>query len=38
VLSLLIAKEVLEKVQLEFVVVGHTHEDIDNNKNLQIHD
>jgi len=30
VLSLLIAKEMLEKVQLEFVVVGHTHEEIDN--------
>jgi hypothetical protein len=28
-LSLLIAKEVFEKVQLRFLVIGHTHEDID---------
>ncbi len=28
-LSLLIAKEFSEKVQLGFLVVGHTHEDID---------
>jgi hypothetical protein len=38
VLYFLIAKKVFEEVQLEFIVVGHTHEDIDNNKNLQIHD
>ncbi len=28
-LSLLIAHEVFEKVQLGFLVVGHTHEDSD---------
>jgi hypothetical protein len=28
-LSLLIARETFEKVQLRFLVVGHTHEDID---------
>jgi hypothetical protein len=28
-LSLLMAKEVVEEVKLEFLVVGHTHEDID---------
>jgi hypothetical protein len=28
-LSLSIAKEVFEKVQLEFPVISHTHEDID---------
>jgi hypothetical protein len=30
-LSLLIAKEVFEEVQLGFLVVGHMHEDIDGN-------
>jgi hypothetical protein len=30
-LSLLIMKEVFEEVQLGFLVVGHTHEDIDEN-------
>ncbi len=29
-LSLLIAREVFEEVKLGFLVVGHTHEDIDN--------
>ncbi len=28
-LSLLLAKKVFEEVQLELLVVGHTHEDID---------
>jgi hypothetical protein len=28
-LSLLIARKVFEKVQLGFLIVGHTHEDID---------
>jgi hypothetical protein len=30
-LSYLTTKEVFEKVQLGFLVVGHTHEDIDGN-------
>jgi hypothetical protein len=30
-LSFLIAREVFEEVQLGFLVVGHTHEDIDGN-------
>ncbi len=30
-LSLLIAKEVFKEVQLGFLVIGHTHEDIDEN-------
>ncbi len=30
-LSLLIAKEVFEEVSLGFLVVGHTHEEIDGN-------
>jgi hypothetical protein len=30
-LSLLITKEVFEEVQLGFLIVGHTHEDIDGN-------
>jgi hypothetical protein len=28
-LSLLMAKEVFQEVKLKFLVVGHTHEDID---------
>ncbi len=28
-LSLLITREVFKKVQMEFLMVGHTHEDID---------
>jgi hypothetical protein len=30
-LSLLSAREVFEEVQLGFLIVGHTHEDIDGN-------